>query len=184
MYRYMPGKPEHNSRAIAPDDDANDADTYHRAHQQAADFASVTDAQHSRMLAECSQLDEIVVREDGGLLADWHMLGVLMLIRHGDRGPMVHVRGVNAINCGAQGVPAVERYRKFLANTTTAGTAGSAGSYGSGSGGSGRPTWTKTGPFHGNPLLPSFATSCLLGQLTYKYATDFGSKMCEAIKHN
>lgn len=172
----MPTKHEHNARSLAPDGDSGgvDADTIQRNHPAAGTFTADDAAQqHKHMLAECSPLDEIGVRDEGGLFVDWQLLGVLMLIRHGDRGPMAHVRGVNAINCGVQpGEPVVERYRAFLANATTAGSSAagnSGGSYGSsGGGGSGRPTWTKTGPFHGNSLLPPFATSCLLGQLTYK----------------
>lgn len=148
----------------------------------------------SDRLAECSSpIERIAVHEDGGLpAADWQLLGVLLFVRHGDRGPMAHVRGVNAVDCGVQRSQApqrrrprrqqlqqqeaataaraataasVARYRAFLANATAPAPAGSTTSTAAAAG---RPLWSKAGPFHGNALLPPFATSCLLGQLTFK----------------
>lgn len=30
----------------------------------------------------------------------WTMKGLLILIRHGDRGPLQHVRNISGVNCG------------------------------------------------------------------------------------
>lgn len=94
--------------------------------------------------------------EDGGILNGWNLQGVLVLIRHGDRGPMVHVRGINSIDCspGQQTNVLLNKYRHFLLNTTANSPTG-------------HYIWNKSGPFHNFPLLPAFPKSCLLGQLTY-----------------
>lgn len=118
--------------------------------------------------ADCNPVDEIVRKDDGGVLEGWHLQGVLLLTRHGDRGPMAHVRGIQAVDCGHENMAAINKYKTFLANSSAAsGTAGMP---------AGHITWTKMGPFHGNPLLPSFEKSCLLGQLTYKYIHNFAKK--------
>lgn len=69
---------------------------------------------------------------------------------------MVHVRGINSIDCspGHQTNVLLNKYRHFLLNTTTNSPIG-------------HYIWNKSGPFHNFPLLPAFPKSCLLGQLTY-----------------
>lgn len=180
MYKYMPGNASIYLRRVASSSSAAavalnaDAADLHRSndldvqrHQQHGSNAP-SDRNDAATFAECGHIDAIRPHEDGGLYDDWQLLGVLLLIRHGDRGPMVHVRGVNGINCGistsststngatatSAAAAAVEQYRSFLTNFTAAGCA--------------RPTWNKPGPFHGNPLLPALSTTCMLGQLTYK----------------
>lgn len=110
--------------------------------------------------ADCNPVESILRHDDGGLFDGWQLQGVLLLTRHGDRGPMAHVRGINTVDCGGDlNVPAINRYRTFLANTSSGVTT---------SAGVGHATWARLGPFHGSPLLPAFPKSCLLGQLTYK----------------
>nr|CAD7409948.1 unnamed protein product [Timema poppensis] len=85
--------------------------------------------------------------------------GVLILLRHGDRGPLSHVRNISSVNCaGDLGSAAADgwdsdasyrSYELFLQNMT------------------GRTTNFLSqllGPFHGFPLLP--AAECQLAQLT------------------
>lgn len=49
----------------------------------------------------CGSVDENPSKkEDGGTLEGWKLQGVLLVIRHGDRGPMSHVQGVSSIDCG------------------------------------------------------------------------------------
>lgn len=111
-------------------------------------------------LAGCNPVESILRHEDGGLFDGWQLQGVLLLTRHGDRGPMAHVRGINGVDCGEDlNSPAINRYRTFLANTSSGVTT---------SAGMGHGMWARMGPFHGSTLLPSFPKSCLLGQLTYK----------------
>lgn len=110
-----------------------------------------------KIQSECNPYESIVRKEDGGVLNGWKLQGVIMLIRHGDRGPMAHVRGINSIDCGA-GKPnnmLLNKYKSFLLNTTANAP-------------SGHYIYSKNGPFHNFPLLPAFPKECLLGQLTTK----------------
>lgn len=109
-----------------------------------------------RMQAECNLPHSIVRRDDGGILKGWRLQGVFLVIRHGDRGPMAHVRGVSSIDCsgGHQNNFLLNKYRNFLLNTTTNAP-------------SGHYIWNKNGPFHNFALLPSLPKACLLGQLTH-----------------
>lgn len=50
----------------------------------------------------CNPVSGIVHREEGGILDGWTLQGVLVVTRHGDRGPMVHVRDVASIDCGSK----------------------------------------------------------------------------------
>lgn len=109
---------------------------------------------------DCSPIESIVRQEDGGILEGWKLQGVLLLTRHGDRGPMSHVKGMSLVDCGHENDPRLNKYKTFLANLTN-------GATGTGLA-TNHPTWTKTGPFHSFPLLPAFTKNCMLGQLTYK----------------
>lgn len=71
----------------------------------------------------------------------------------------MHVKGINTIDCSHDSNDVLlNKYKSFLLNSTTT----------SGPNNNGHASWTKQGPFHGFPLLPSNPKSCLLGQLTYK----------------
>ncbi|KAL9706391.1 hypothetical protein quinque_009909 [Culex quinquefasciatus] len=102
---------------------------------------------------DCNHPPQIGLGEEGGTLEGWSLQGVLLLIRHGDRGPMTHVRGIDSVDCGFEGDSVLTRYNHYLTNSSSSTTAGH---------------WMKTGPFHGFPLLPSSPRACLLGQLTQK----------------
>ncbi|XP_058060021.1 2-phosphoxylose phosphatase 1 [Anopheles bellator] len=103
---------------------------------------------------DCAHPATLVAGEEGGSLEGWSLQGVLLLIRHGDRGPMAHVRGISEVDCGHENDPLLSRYISFTQNTTTVSTTGG--------------HWMKTGPFHGFPLLPAASKLCLLAQLTHK----------------
>ncbi|XP_065356022.1 2-phosphoxylose phosphatase 1 [Calliphora vicina] len=105
--------------------------------------------------ARCTALTQINRLDDGGILDGWKLQGVLLVIRHGDRGPMSHVRNVPHLDCGITGDNLVNKYRSFLYNSTSVS-------------GSNHMYWNKVGPFHSFPLLPLAEKECLLGQLTYK----------------
>lgn len=109
-----------------------------------------------KLQSDCNPYRSIVRKDDGGILDGWKLQGVLMLVRHGDRGPMAHVRGINTFDCGAgrQTNVLLNKYRTFLLNTTALAPAG-------------HYIYNKNGPFHNFPLLPAFSKACLLGQLTY-----------------
>lgn len=109
-----------------------------------------------KLQTDCNTHRTIVRKDDSGILDGWKLQGVLLLTRHGDRGPMAHVRGISSIDCGAgrQTNVLLNKYRTFLLNTTANAPAG-------------HYIFNKNGPFHNFPLLPAFSKACLLGQLTY-----------------
>lgn len=109
-----------------------------------------------KLQADCNPYEQIVRKDDGGILNGWKLHGVMMVIRYGDRGPMAHVRDINSIDCstGRQVNPLLNKYRIFLSNATANVAAG-------------HYMYTRSGPFHNFPLLPAFTKACLLGQLTY-----------------
>lgn len=50
--------------------------------------------------AHCNAIESIVRKEDGTITMDrFKLRGVLILLRHGDRGPIEHVKGVDQIDC-------------------------------------------------------------------------------------
>lgn len=133
-----------------------DSQSIFNAHQYQSYGADDDTSKMRKLQGDCMPYRSIVRNDDGGILDGWKLQGVLMLMRHGDRGPMAHVRGINAIDCGAgrQTNVLLNKYRTFLLNTTASAPAG-------------HYIYNKNGPFHNFPLLPAFSRSCLLGQLTY-----------------
>lgn len=75
--------------------------------------------------------------------------GVIIVIRHGIRSPLVHVRNINSVDCSYENDSLLTKYRNYLLNASNPGHA----------------SWSKQGPFHGFPMLP-LSNLCLLGQLT------------------
>lgn len=110
---------------------------------------------HKMHERDCNPPDVIYPGDEGGAIDSFKLQGVLLLIRHGDRGPMTHLRGINSINCDHENEPLLNKYRNFVQNLTvpTSSTSG---------------LWQRLGPFHGFPLLPPTPKACLLGQLTSK----------------
>ncbi|EDW03860.1 GH11471 [Drosophila grimshawi] len=153
MYRYM-GNAEHNASPGSGGGNYNlNTGT---ANSDASEFAS--SAQRFAQYRErCAPLAQLTRMDDGGMLEGWKLQGVLLVIRHGDRGAMSHVHA-GGINCGvnADGDSLVNRYRSFLHNSSSSAS------------GSNHMYWSKVGPFHGFPLLPATDRGCPLGQLTYK----------------
>lgn len=109
-----------------------------------------------KLQPDCNPYQKIARKDDGGVLNGWKLHGVMMIVRHGDRGPMSHVRSINNIDCsgGRQVNPSLNKYRTFLLNATANAPAGHF-------------VYNRNGPFHNFPLLPAFTKACLLGQLTY-----------------
>ncbi|XP_016967636.1 2-phosphoxylose phosphatase 1 [Drosophila biarmipes] len=121
-------------------------------------LASSTAQRFAKYRERCAPLPQLQRLDDGGILEGWKLQGVLLVIRHGDRGPISHVRSAG-INCGVGGGGTdnlVNRYRSFLYNSSSSAS------------GSNHMYWNKVGPFHGFPLLPATERGCPLGQLTYK----------------
>jgi 2-phosphoxylose phosphatase len=86
------------------------------------------------------------------------LVGILLLIRHGVRASLNHVRD-NSIDCSHENDSMLTKYRNYLLNSTLSGPNGN---------NNGHAAWNRQGPFHGFPMLPADSKICLLGQLTYK----------------
>ncbi|XP_044253709.1 2-phosphoxylose phosphatase 1 isoform X1 [Tribolium madens] len=109
------------------------------------------DIKTRRIFKICNFPHEISDGDEGVVQSKkWVMTGVIILIRHGDRGPLQHVRNISAVNCGSQETEKLISYKSYLHNVTI----------------SGRAPWTGPGPFHDFPLLPTHPRQCQLGQLT------------------
>lgn len=129
-------------------------------HQRSAPEPSVnTDPSHNlefdvktkRIFKLCNQPHEISDGDEGTVESNkWVLKGLLVLIRHGDRGPLQHLKNVSAIHCGTPETDLLTAYKSYLHNLTV----------------SGKVSWIGPGPFHGFPLLPTLANRCQLGQLT------------------
>lgn len=87
-----------------------------------------------------------------------YLQGILLLIRHGVRSSLNHVRD-NSIDCSHENDPLLKKYRAYLMNSTLVSSSNS---------NNGQPAWNRGSSFHGFPMLPADAKICLLGQLTFK----------------
>ncbi|XP_060804936.1 2-phosphoxylose phosphatase 1 [Amyelois transitella] len=120
------------------------------------ELMSRTDSKFRKIyLRVCSPPDNIVRGSEGVVDSDtWLLQGVLVLTRHGDRGPLTHLKGGDKLPCDTVPIsPLLKSYEEYVANAS----------------GSGRPWWVSgPGPFHNFPSLPPRAgsTHCALGQLT------------------
>ncbi|XP_033337634.1 2-phosphoxylose phosphatase 1 [Megalopta genalis] len=115
------------------------------------------DVKTKKIFRFCNPPNEIIAESEGKLDGNLTLGGVLVFIRHGDRGPLGHVRNISVVNCGGDfaSTPELEivyqNYVNFLQNIS---------SYS-------RTAWAQfLGPFHGFPMLPANSKDCRIGQLT------------------
>ncbi|GBP10629.1 2-phosphoxylose phosphatase 1 [Eumeta japonica] len=119
---------------------------------------------HKIIQNSCNPPDNIVRGAEGAIDSEnWLLQGVLVVTRHGDRGPLTHLRGGDRLPCDSVPQSALlKSYWEFVRNASGVGAGA----------GVGRPPWVQAaGPFHNFPTLPVRAaggggTSCALGQLT------------------
>lgn len=105
---------------------------------------------------------------------NYTLVGAVVFLRHGDRGPLMHVRNISSVNCAGDLLsPDITNgdwdagyaaYEAFLQNASLA------AGLGGGGGGSDKLSnnflWQLLGPFHAFPLVPPSSGECSLGQLT------------------
>lgn len=97
----------------------------------------------------------------GHLKRSYSLESVIVFIRHGDRGPLAHVKNISNVNCAGDIFNndnsdfdrLFRTYENFLHNISVPGK---------------MPSFLSQilGPFHGLPLLPINSNECQLGQLT------------------
>ncbi|XP_046753843.1 2-phosphoxylose phosphatase 1 isoform X1 [Diprion similis] len=115
------------------------------------------DLKTKKIFRFCNSPDDINPGAEGKVDGNLTLEGILVFIRHGDRGPLTHVRNITTVNCAKDfsGTSEMESvylaYQSFLQNVS---------SYS-------RTAWTQfLGPFHGFPMLPADSKECKLAQLT------------------
>ncbi|XP_013180229.1 PREDICTED: uncharacterized protein LOC106126873 isoform X1 [Papilio xuthus] len=120
------------------------------------EYISKSDAKFKRIfLKACNPADSIVRGSEGVVDSEtWLLQGILVLTRHGDRGPLTHLKGGDKLPCDTLPVSTLlKSYEEFVSNASVGG----------------RAWWVSgPGPFHNFPSLPprAAATRCALGQLT------------------
>uniref|UniRef100_A0A1Y1KPX7 2-phosphoxylose phosphatase 1 n=1 Tax=Photinus pyralis TaxID=7054 RepID=A0A1Y1KPX7_PHOPY len=135
VYKYLEPKPRYPTASIA-------TEQYHNL---------VLDVKTKRIFKVCNLPDDIKSGDEGFDSKQWTLRGLLVLIRHGDRGPLQHVTNISYVNCGYSDTDAhLKLYQDYLHNLTVLG----------------KVSWIGPGAFHGFPVLPTHATQCQIGQLT------------------
>ncbi|CAH0589209.1 unnamed protein product [Chrysodeixis includens] len=120
------------------------------------EYISKSDAKFRKIyLRACSPPDSIVRGSEAVVDSDtWLLQGALVVTRHGDRGPLTHLKNGDKLPCDAHPPsPLLRSYEEYVANSSS----------------SGRAWWVSVaGPFHNFPSLPvrTAGTRCALGQLT------------------
>ncbi|XP_067010672.1 2-phosphoxylose phosphatase 1 [Anabrus simplex] len=119
------------------------------------------DIKMRRIFRLCNPPEEIGIGNEGQVQGNYSLEGVLIFLRHGDRGPLAHIRNISNVNCAgdlisSEGLDSdfnFRTYEFFLQNLSSSGKlAGFLPQF--------------LGPFHGFPLLPPINGECLLGQMT------------------
>ncbi|MPC29536.1 2-phosphoxylose phosphatase 1 [Portunus trituberculatus] len=72
----------------------------------------------------CNPPDRIQRNQEGVLPSQYQLSGVVVLLRHGDRGPLIHVRNLSSINCGhhSYGTPTYKKYVGDILNVSRTNT--------------------------------------------------------------
>ncbi|XP_063365776.1 2-phosphoxylose phosphatase 1 [Cydia amplana] len=119
------------------------------------EYISKSDIKYRKIyLRSCNPPDSIVRGAEAVVDSDtWLLQGVLVVTRHGDRGPLTHLHGGDKLPCDTPPQSTLlKTYEEWVSNTSSVG----------------RAWWVAgPGPFHSFPALPPrAATRCALGQLT------------------
>ncbi|XP_041982361.1 uncharacterized protein LOC121735572 [Aricia agestis] len=114
-----------------------------------------SDMKYRRLYLRACNPPENIVKGSEAMVDDetWLLQGVIVITRHGDRGPLTHLRDGDKLPCDTVPVsPLLKSYEEFVLNASA----------------NGRAWWVAgPGPFHNFPSLPrAAATRCALGQLT------------------
>ncbi|KAL1494487.1 hypothetical protein ABEB36_010079 [Hypothenemus hampei] len=110
----------------------------------------ISSGKSRKIFGICNFPEDIYQGNEGIFDGQWSLKGTIILIRHGDRGPLQHLKQITDINCNTPETNIITSYKSYLHNLTV----------------TGKLQWTGLGPFHNFPLLPPHPDRCLLGQLT------------------
>ncbi|XP_008556406.1 2-phosphoxylose phosphatase 1 [Microplitis demolitor] len=115
------------------------------------------DIKNKRIFKLCNPPEDIRSGAEGKIDGNFTLEGVIIFIRHGDRGPLSHIRNISTVNCAGDFStdPRLEsiyqNYHNFILNSTAYPQS----------------AWSQfLGPFHGFPMLPSNVRECKIGELT------------------
>lgn len=104
-----------------------------------------------RVLRQCNLPADMMVDEEGGVDSSYSLESITILLRHGDRGPMNHVRNITSIACSTSD-PLYSAFNNFWTNISLHQSA--------------NPYLPFLSTFHNYPLVPPLRGVCELGQLT------------------
>ncbi|KAL1464907.1 hypothetical protein WDU94_004512 [Cyamophila willieti] len=104
-----------------------------------------------RVLRQCNLPEYMTTDEEGGVEGTYSLESLTILLRHGDRGPMNHVRNISSIDCSSND-PLFSAYNSFWTNISLHQSA--------------NPYLPFLSTFHNYPLVPTVRGGCELGQLT------------------
>ncbi|KAK9507568.1 hypothetical protein O3M35_007395 [Rhynocoris fuscipes] len=99
------------------------------------------------LIKVCNPYEGISAGSEGSESKQYVLEGILILIRHGDRGPLTHVQNISSVNCVGPYDPLYAKFETYIDNIT--GTSALS---------------QLLGTFHGIPPLPGI--ECGLGLLT------------------
>nr|XP_045582239.1 2-phosphoxylose phosphatase 1-like [Procambarus clarkii]XP_045582240.1 2-phosphoxylose phosphatase 1-like [Procambarus clarkii] len=99
---------------------------------------------------QCNPPDRIQRHQEGVLPPQYELSGVMIVLRHGDRGPLLHVRNLSSINCGYKSY-GTQVYKKYVSDILNVSKTNSYINF--------------VGPFMKYPLLP-LPSKCGIGHLT------------------
>ncbi|XP_063244225.1 2-phosphoxylose phosphatase 1 isoform X2 [Bacillus rossius redtenbacheri] len=119
------------------------------------------DIKMRRIFRLCNPPEEITIGSEGQVHGNYSLEGVFVFLRHGDRGPLSHIRNISNVNCAGDFANPenfdsdlnFHSYEYFLQNLSFSSKA---------------PNFLPQflGPFHGFPLVPPATGECQLAQLT------------------
>ncbi|KAL7641835.1 UNVERIFIED_CONTAM: hypothetical protein RMT77_007709 [Armadillidium vulgare] len=105
---------------------------------------------HKKTRIHCNSPERIRLGHEGEIPTSYKLLGVLIAIRHGDRGPLHEVRNFSSINCGYKSTESPQ-YKNYVSNLLNVSKTHSYINF--------------VGPFMKYPILPA-PFRCSIGHLT------------------
>nr|XP_018902230.1 PREDICTED: 2-phosphoxylose phosphatase 1 [Bemisia tabaci] len=77
------------------------------------------DLKRRNLLKSCNLLEDLTLGSEGESDENYNLEGVILLLRHGDRGPLSHLRNISSVDCGIkteESSKEFELYRQIVSN--------------------------------------------------------------------